>query len=62
MSVLNVSTYILTSITAQPTGLAVILRTMSVSTFITAVIQYVQLLWCYCFFYQAYSICLLYSL
>jgi len=43
MSGLNVSTYIVTSITARPVGLAVILAIMSVSTFITADTLYIYI-------------------
>jgi hypothetical protein len=39
-SVLKISTYIITSITAHPVRLAVILAIMSVSTFKTAAILY----------------------
>jgi hypothetical protein len=39
--VLNVSTYIITNITAHPTGLTVMLVTMSVSTRIAALILYI---------------------
>ena len=42
MSVLKFSTYIITSTTAQPFGLAVILAIMSVSTFIAAIILYLM--------------------
>jgi hypothetical protein len=41
--VLNISTYITTSITALPIGLVVILAIIYVSTFKTAVILYIQL-------------------
>ena len=40
MAVLKISTYIITSITAHPVGLAAILAIMSVSTFKTAIILY----------------------
>ena len=40
-AVLNVSTYIITCITALPIGLAVVLAIMSVSIFTTASILYV---------------------
>jgi hypothetical protein len=42
--VLKISTYIITSITACPVELAVILAIMSVSTFKTAVILYIYIL------------------
>ena len=43
MSGLNVSTYIVASITARPVGLAVILAIMSVSNFITADTLYIYI-------------------
>ena len=58
-SVLNVSTYIITTITAWPFGLAAILAIMSISTFTTAVILYVCYQWFVhgCFLYSQFCLC-----